>query len=154
MRDLLGKADVLLESDRPGVLDRFGYGATGPWAQRSGHDLNYMATTGGLAASGIAARPLSAFPPTADYASGLQAALAICAALAGGRGARIDLSLAATVLDPAEVPTHPQVAARGLVREVDGRVEPSFPAWIDGAPPAPRAAARVVSRDEALARWG
>jgi alpha-methylacyl-CoA racemase len=124
---LLAAADVLVESYRPGVMDRLGfgrerlkalnprlvhaalsgYGQTGPWRLRTGHDLNYMALAGGLAASGALVhdgdrRPAMAAPPTADFASGLQTAMTICGALIGrgrtGQGAFLDLSLAETVL--------------------------------------------------------
>jgi crotonobetainyl-CoA:carnitine CoA-transferase CaiB-like acyl-CoA transferase len=122
LEDLLRRADALVESYRPGVMDRLGftrarleelnprlvhaalsgYGQTGPWRLRTGHDLNYMALAGGLAQSGPAERPLMAAPPTADFASGLQTAMTVCAALLGrvrtGRGAYLDLSLAETVL--------------------------------------------------------
>jgi crotonobetainyl-CoA:carnitine CoA-transferase CaiB-like acyl-CoA transferase len=61
-----------------------GYGQTGPWRLRHGHDLNYMAVAGGLAASGPQAVPGFAFPPTADYTrAGCRPRLAVCAALAG-----------------------------------------------------------------------
>ena len=119
--ELLTKADVLIESYRPDTLERLGfgraalesrnprlvhvalsgYGQTGPWHLRTGHDLNYMATGGGLWASGTRAAPQIAHPPTADYASAQFAALAACAALLGraasGRGAYVDASLADTV---------------------------------------------------------
>lgn len=119
---LLRTADAMVESYRPGVLDRLGfgraelealnprlvhcalsgYGQTGPYRLRAGHDLNYMALGGGLAASGTAAGPAISAPPVSDYASGVQAAAAVMAALLGraksGKGAYLDLSLAETVL--------------------------------------------------------
>src|SRR5437773_9896601 len=65
---LVEGADVLVEGNRPGVMERLGigwdvlharnlrvimcsitaYGQVGPFASRAGHDLNYMATAGGL----------------------------------------------------------------------------------------------------------
>jgi len=126
--DLVARADVLVESFRPGVLDRLGFppdrlaelapdlvhvaltgwGATGPYSDRAGHDLTYMALGGGLALSGTARAPDFAYPPVSDYASGMQAAIGVLAALAGragpGRqsggpaGVRLDVSMAESVL--------------------------------------------------------
>ncbi|NNE64155.1 MAG: CoA transferase [Gammaproteobacteria bacterium] len=117
LQGLLKYADVLLESYRPGVLERLGlsrtrlqkinpglihcalsgYGQTGPYYQRAGHDINYMASSGMLAVNGTADNPVSNYPPLADHAGAMQASTAILAALYGrsksGEGAFLDISL-------------------------------------------------------------
>lgn len=119
---LLERADVLLESYRPGVLDRLGFprrriaalnsrlvhcalsgwGQTGPYRLRPGHDLNYMAYGGALIQSGTADAPVMTSPTVADFAGSLTAALMIASAVSaranGGGGAFIDVSLAEAVL--------------------------------------------------------
>lgn len=115
---LLQRADVLVESYRPDVLSRLGFprdritvlnpglihcalsgwGQTGPYRLRPGHDLNYIAFGGGLIASGTTEAPVIGHLTVADWAGGLLAATTILAALAGrqrsGGGCFLDVSLA------------------------------------------------------------
>lgn len=120
--ELVKVADVLLESYRPGVMDRLGFsyshlqslnprlvhcaisgfGQDGPASQRAGHDLTYMALSGMLHHTGTIETPVIPFPPVSDYASGQHAASMILAALLRrekqGKGCTIDTSLFETVL--------------------------------------------------------
>ena len=126
--NLLADADVLLESYRPGVLQRLGfgrdtletinprlihcalsgYGQTGPYKLHAGHDLNYCAATGQLGTSGIAEKPVMSFPPIADHAGAMQASITILAALyareRSNRGSFLDISLFETALSWQYVP--------------------------------------------------
>ena len=116
---MVERADALVEGNRPGVMDRLGlgwavlrernprlvmcsitgYGQDGPFASRAGHDLNYMATSGGLGLNGLPGGPPAPLSvQVADIAGGgLQPAVAILAALLavqrGGEGRWIDASM-------------------------------------------------------------
>ncbi len=114
---LLSKVDVVVESFRPATAQRLGvsgphlrarhprlihvaltgYGQTGPYAERPGHDLNYVAVSGVLSAD----RPEPTHLPRmfiADVGGGaMSAVIAVLAALFGrersGEGATLDLSM-------------------------------------------------------------
>jgi len=281
---LVAKADVLTESFRPGTLARLGlspealreanprlvhtalsgWGQTGPYALRAGHDINYLAIGGGLSRSGDPERPRFGYPPMADYASALLATLVTLAGLlrraTGGSGGFLDVSLMETVLawqgsaqtlarrgllerrgegllsggaacynlyrtadggfvslgaieakfwanfcqalgradwiarqwepipqrelgaevaaafaardrahwqgllepvdccfeavlEPEELPSHPQVAARGFLVESDGLVQALFPALLDGQGQQARPDVREIDASTALAAW-
>lgn len=116
---LVEEADALMEGFRPGVAERLGlgpdeclarnpvlvygrmtgWGQEGPLARTAGHDLNYIAITGALAAIGRKDQPPT--PPlnlVGDYGGGgLYLAIGMLSALlesrASGRGQVVDAAI-------------------------------------------------------------
>jgi len=118
--DLCASSDVLIEGFRPGVMARLGlafdtlievnpklvlcslsgYGQTGPYRDKAGHDINYCALTGVLEQSGSRGGPPAPGNfQIADLAGGaLSSVMGILAALysvaRGGLGRHVDVSMA------------------------------------------------------------
>ena len=115
---LIEAADVVQEGFRPGVMERLGlgpdvclarnpklvygrmtgWGQYGPLANAAGHDINYIALTGALAAIGRKEAPVPPLNLVGDFGGGaLYLAMGICAALieAGksGKGQVVDCAM-------------------------------------------------------------
>lgn len=119
MLKLVGSADALIETFRPGVMKKLGldyktvkqlkpdivycslsgYGQTGELAHLGSHDLNYLALSGALDQLRDGnGRPVHPTNTLADYTGGLLASEQILAALIrkfrAGEGAYLDIALA------------------------------------------------------------
>jgi len=150
---LLAGADVLVENFRPGSLERFGfdepglaalnarlihlsitgYGPSAPDPARPGYDFVIQAESGLMSITGepdaAGGRPIKVGVAISDVVTGLNAAIAILAALIGrdrgpaaGLGQRIDLSLLGSTL--AVLVNQAQNAFAG---EVPGRLGNAHP---------------------------
>ncbi|MGW3955788.1 CaiB/BaiF CoA transferase family protein [Streptomyces sp. NPDC004752] len=124
LRRLLDGADVLIESFRPGVMDRLGlgyehlratnprlvycslsgYGSDGPYRDRPGQDVLIQSLSGLAAATGAAgAHPTPVGASLVDQHGAVLGALGILAALHGrertGEGTRVESNLLNAALD-------------------------------------------------------
>jgi alpha-methylacyl-CoA racemase len=127
VRALVDRADVLVEGFRPGVMERLGlgpeavrgsnpglvygrmtgWGQTGPWSGMAGHDINYLAVTGALAAIGPRERPIPPLNLIGDFGGGsMLLVVGILAALVErtrtGRGRVVDAAIVDGVSQLAE----------------------------------------------------
>lgn len=129
-RALALSADVLVENNRPGVMERLGlgyewfrarkpsfvycsisaFGQEGPRSQEGGFDLTMQAMGGVMSVTGEpGGAPVKCGVPLSDFCAGLYAAYAIAAVLRrvgqGGEGEHIDVSMLGTTLAVAALQT-------------------------------------------------
>jgi len=148
LKDLLGKADVLVQNLAPGaaariglgfdalsqvhrrliVCDISGYGDDGPYRDKKAYDLLIQSEAGLLSVTGTAQAPSKAGNSVADIAAGMYAYTNILSALLlrgrTGRGSHIDISMLESL---SEWMSYPLYYA------------------FEGAPPPPRTAAAHAS---------
>ncbi len=129
-RALVLDADVLVENNRPGVMQRLGlgwdwfgprkpglvycsisaYGQSGPRAAEGGFDLTIQAAAGVMSVTGEPdGAPVKCGVPLADFTAGLYGAFSIAAMIArvraGGAGGQLDVPMFATTLAIAALQT-------------------------------------------------
>jgi CoA:oxalate CoA-transferase len=113
-RELVARADVLVENFRPGVMERLGlgpaaalelnpglvycsisgFGHSGPWSSRPAYDAVVQGMSGIMAITGSAdGPPVKPGSPVADLSAGLYAFGGICAALRSGSGTHLDVAM-------------------------------------------------------------
>lgn len=118
VKTLVAQADALIEGYRPGVMERLGlgpdvclginprliygrmtgYGQSGPMRDLAGHDINYIAMSGALAACGTSDQPVPPLNLVGDFAGGsMYLAMGLLAALietkASGKGQVVDAAM-------------------------------------------------------------
>lgn len=129
-RALILGADVVVENNRPGVMDRLGlgyaslkeekpgliycsisaFGQTGPRSGEGGFDVTVQAVSGIMSVTGEPdGAPVKCGVPVSDFAAGLYGAFAIAAKLRevqmGGAGGHVDVSMLGASLGIAALQT-------------------------------------------------
>ena len=152
LQRLVERADVLIESFRPGVMDRLGvgyevlckskpdlvyaaitgYGQDGPYRSRAGHDINYIGISGVLGATGPAdGDPVLPSVQVADLAGAMMAVIGVLAAIVRrnetGQGDFIDVSMMDASLSWLALHLAPWFAGEPTLRRGEGLLNGGYP---------------------------
>ncbi|WP_288833265.1 CaiB/BaiF CoA-transferase family protein [uncultured Corynebacterium sp.] len=150
--DLIRGSDIVLEGFRPGVVEKLGlgpaeaaelnpavvygrmtgWGQSGPYAAKAGHDINYIAVSGALEPiAGADGTPVPPLNMLGDFGGG--ALYLVTGVLAGLHRAR--LSGTGTVVDAAIVDGAAHLGAMTNSLRATGRWGPRGSNWLDGGAP-------------------
>lgn len=149
---LVERADVLIESFRPGVMERLGvgysrlaevnprlvyaaitgYGQDGPYRDRAGHDINYIALTGILDSTGPAGgAPVLPSVQIADLSGAMMAVIGVLAAVwrrgEGGEGEFVDVSMTDAALSWLALHLAPWFAGEAPLARGEGYLNGGYP---------------------------
>jgi alpha-methylacyl-CoA racemase len=142
--DLIEKAEILFEALRPGAMERMGlapdvclarnprlvygrmtgWGQTGPYAQRAGHDINFIGLSGALWSIGRKGdKPVPPLVLAGNFSGGgMMLALGLMAAVINARETGLGQIIDASIVEGSSLMMTMQHALRemGVVREERG----------------------------------
>ncbi len=150
--ELVKKADILLESYRPGTMEKLGlgyetlkeanpgliygsisgYGHTGPYSKRAGYDIIGQAAGGLMSTTGWpGGSPTRTGTPMGDVLGGLSLAIGVLAALnnkhATGEGEKVDISLVDSVVSAMMNINMIYFAEGRIPQRIGNRYESTYP---------------------------
>lgn len=149
---LIAKADVLIENNRPGVMERLGFsyeqtqaindrliycsisgfGQNGPYSQRPGYDLIGQAMAGAMSITGMPGQAaLKSGIPLADVMGGMNGAIGILGALnyrnQTGKGQHVDIALVDSIVASMSTVTFPYIVNGSLPGRLGNRYPNAYP---------------------------
>lgn len=151
-KDLIKKADIVIENYRPGTMEKFdlgydklkevnpkiiygsisGYGHTGPYSQRAGYDIVGQAMGGLMSTTGWAdSKPTRTGTPMGDVLGGLNLAIGILSALhrqrMTGKGDKVDVALVDSVVSAMQNINMIYTSEGRIPKRIGNRYESTYP---------------------------
>ncbi len=151
-KELVKKADIVIENFRPGTMDKLGlgyedlkkvnpgiiygavsgFGQTGPYAKRAGYDIVGQAMGGMMSTTGWPGGPATrSGTPIGDILGGLNLAIGVLAAYVNkqktGLGEKVDIALADSVASAMENITMIYQSTGRIPQRIGNRYESTYP---------------------------